>query len=276
LTARTSAAPDDDPVVVLSSWSGDERDAFENHVLAEFTEQTGVKVVFRQATRALDQELQKDLETGTQPNIAILPSPGQLETFAAQGALQSLDGTLRGIGDFGPLWRSIEAGIQPSGSRPHRYALPVVVSLKSAVWYNPEAMRRLLGQTWQPPTTWAQLEDLTAAIAAKGESPWCMGVESTPVSGWPGTDWIEDLLLHQAGQDVYEQWANGSLSWQSSPELARALATWGVLVSRDGNLSGGTETALLTNFAAAGKPLFTAKPAATFTTRRTSTTPKAR
>jgi alpha-glucoside transport system substrate-binding protein len=253
----TACSAPGETVVLLSSWSGAERDAFENHVLAEFTRQTGIEVEFRQATRALDQELQKDLETGTQPNIAILPSGGQLETFAAQDALQPLDETLGGAGRFGPLWQSVEEGIQPPGSPAHRYALPVVVSLKSAIWYSPAAMRRLLGQDWQPPTTWAGLDDLTAAIAAKGATPWCMGFESTPVSGWPGTDWVEDLLLHQASTTAYEKWANGDLSWRDSPDLARALSTWGDLVSRDGAIAGGTESALLTNFAAAGKPLFT-------------------
>lgn len=250
----------EDTVVVLSSWSGDERDAFENQVLAEFTRQTGVKVEFRQATRALDQELRKDLETGTQPNIAILPSAGQLVTFAAQGVLQPLDDTLGDADQFGPLWQSIEAGIQPAGGRPHRYALPIVISLKSAIWYSPKAMGRLLGQTLQPPATWAELEALTGMIAAKGESPWCMGLESTPVSGWPGTDWIEEFLLHQAGPNVYEQWVNGSLSWQNSPDIVRAFSAWGDFVSRAGNINGGTESALLTNFAEAGKPLFTPNP----------------
>ena len=255
----TACSSTEDTVVVLSSWSDHEQDVFVNHVLAEFTRQTGIEVEFQRSTRALDQELRKELETGTQPNIAILPGPGQLATFAAQGALQPLDDTLRGAGQFGPLWRSIDAGVQPAGGAPHRYALPFVVSLKSAIWYSPRAMRGLFGQDWRPPTTWDELDNLTRLIAAKGETPWCMGLESTPVSGWPGTDWIENLLLRQAGPEVYEQWANGALSWQS-PEIVNALSTWGEILSRDDAVHGGTETALLTNFAEAGKPLFTAEP----------------
>jgi hypothetical protein len=43
-------------------------------VLDAFTEKTGIKARFRPATRTLDQELRKDLQTGTQRHVAILAS----------------------------------------------------------------------------------------------------------------------------------------------------------------------------------------------------------
>jgi alpha-glucoside transport system substrate-binding protein len=258
VAAGTTActAPDNGTVIVLSSWPDAEHDAFVDHVLAGFTKETGIKVQHRMATRAIDQELQKDLQTGTQPNIAILSSPGQVETFAAQGALQPLE-TTSDTGRYGTNWLSVDGPGQSV-----RSVVPVKASLKSVIWYNPTALRRLLGPGWDGklPATWAELMSLSGAIIAHGGTPWCVGLESTPVSGWPGTDWIEDLLLHQAGPEIYRQWANGTLSWAKSPELAAALTAWGDIVAAKGTINGGTEGALLTGFGAAGKSLFSAQP----------------
>ena len=41
---------------------------------------------------------------------------------------------------------------------------------------------------------------------SSAEDPeWCVGLASQQTSGWPGTDWIEDILLHQAGPARYTE-----------------------------------------------------------------------
>lgn len=258
----TACAADrtDDAITVLAIWSGSEKDIFVGRVLAEFTRQTGLQVRYRQATRAVDQELEKDLQTGTQPDVAFLSSPGQLLSFAAQGALKPLDNALGGPPrNYGPQWSSLLAAIDPGGKA--TYAIPYKVNLKSAIWYSPEAMSRLLGPAWRPPATWADLVALTTEIHAHGVAPWCLGLESTPVSGWPGTDWVEDILLHQSGPESYRNWVNGTLKWQSENSApVKALAAWGDLIGHGTNLDGGTEGALLAPFGDAAKRLLTANP----------------
>ena len=250
----------DQTVTVLSFWTGAEQDWFVNHVLAEFTRETGIQVHYQLGTRAIDQELQSELQTGTQPDLAVLSSPGDLESFAQQGALQPLDSALADqSGRYDQQWLSLESAVQPAGGDRHKYTVPITTSLKSVIWYNPSALRALLGPDAPAtmPTTWDQLLALTGMITAHGGTPWCMGMESTPVSGWPGTDWIEDILLHQSGPRIYQQWADGNLSWQHSPQIAAALAAFGSIVGDGHNLDGGVDGALLTYFADAGKPLFT-------------------
>jgi alpha-glucoside transport system substrate-binding protein len=254
----------DQTVTVLSFWTGTERDWFVNHVLAEFTKETGIQVHYQLSTRAIDQELQSQLQTGTQPDIAVLSSPGVLQTFAQQGALQPLDSALSDqSGRYDQQWLSLESAVQPAGGDRHKYTVPITTSLKSVIWYNPGALRRLLGSSWpgSMPATWDQLLALTQLISARGGTPWCMGMESTPVSGWPGTDWIEDILLHQSGPRIYQQWADGQLSWQKTSQIASALAAFDSIVGNNGqNLDGGVEGALLTPFDDASKPLFTSNP----------------
>jgi len=44
-------------------------------------------------------------------------------------------------------------------------------------------------------------------IVADGSTPWCVGFDSEGSTGWPATDWIEDIMLRTAGLDTYAKWA---------------------------------------------------------------------
>jgi alpha-glucoside transport system substrate-binding protein len=42
--------------------------------------------------------------------------------------------------------------------------------------------------------------------AADGHKPLCAGIESGDATGWPVTDWMEEVMLRKYGPDVYDQW----------------------------------------------------------------------
>jgi alpha-glucoside transport system substrate-binding protein len=99
-------------------------------------------------------------------------------------------------------------GVPGGNGALHTYWLPVKTSLKSMVWY-----------TGDKPT------------AASADTPgrWCLGMEDGAASGWPGTDWVEDILLQQAGPRQYEKWVNGTLPW-THDDVREAWRTWGEMV----------------------------------------------
>jgi hypothetical protein len=43
--------------------------------------------------------------------------------------------------------------------------------------------------------TMEELKALTEQIVADGETPWCIGLGSGGATGWPATDWVEDMML---------------------------------------------------------------------------------
>jgi alpha-glucoside transport system substrate-binding protein len=233
-------------VTILASWSGAEEQSFRK-VLADFEAKENIEVDYI-GTRALGQVLQSEVQKGTPPDIAVMPSPGELATYARKGYLHELDEIVRQPADeYGSQWLELE-----KAATRNRYAVAVKADLKSVVWYNPA---RLAGPK---PQTGAELVALTANAVAGGGTPWCMGMGATPDSGWPGTDWIEDILLHQSGPEVYRQWASGTLPWTSAPVRA-AWTTWGQLAGPDA-VRGGPNSALLTDFADSGRPLFAQPP----------------
>ncbi|MEU0058309.1 extracellular solute-binding protein [Streptomyces sp. NPDC006334] len=192
-------------VTVLANWSGDERAQFESAV-KRFEEQYHIDVVY-QGSSALSQVLAADLAAGTQPDVAVLPGPGELVAYAAEGRLVPLDGLFE-AGAYDRVWMPKVAG---ADGRERTYWLPVKTGLKSMVWHAGDVQRGGL-----------------TALAGDPDG-WCLAMASGATSGWPGTDWVEDILLQQAGPQVYAQWASGDLAW-TDPRVRRAWRTWGEMV----------------------------------------------
>ncbi|MFD5266245.1 ABC transporter substrate-binding protein [Streptomyces sp. NPDC058335] len=192
-------------VTVLANWSGGERDQFER-AMQRFEDEYRIDVVY-QGSSALSQVLAADLAAGTQPDVAVLPGPGELMAYAAEGRLEPLDGLFE-AGSYDRVWMPKVAG---EDGRERTYWLPVKTGLKSMVWH----AGGLSG------------DEITRV--AGGPDGWCLAMESGATSGWPGTDWVEDVLLQQAGPGVYEQWATGGIPWTDA-RVRKAWRTWGDMV----------------------------------------------
>lgn len=239
-----TATPPAGTVSVLASWTGDEQQAFEK-VLREFTAQTGIEVDY-QGTRAVEPVLAADVQQGEAPDVAVLPNAGDLATYMSGGQLHSLDRVLgRELGDYSQRWRRL---LRLGGQ--HTFAVAVKADLKSIVWYDPKSLAD------PHPRNWAELATLDKRIVAKGEAPWCEGVGAPPTSGFPGTDWIEDILLHKYGTSIYQRWASGGLAW-TSPQVRESWLLWGSIVTGTNLVRGGPTAALLTDYSDAGRAMFT-------------------
>ncbi|MFC4068616.1 ABC transporter substrate-binding protein [Actinoplanes subglobosus] len=244
------AGRDDQGVTVLASWTGGEADAF-RQVLDRFTDRTGITVDY-QGTRALNQVLTAEVQKGTPPDIAVLPSPGDLAGYIRRSAVRPLDDVIdAGAGQsHSPQWLRLER----MGDA--RYAVAVKTSLKSLIWYDP---RRVTGLSGGEPPTWDALVQLSERLGAGDGAAWCMGMGSTPVSGWPGTDWIEDLVLHRAGTAAYRRWSAGKTAW-TAPEIRQAWTAWRQVALRPGLARGDAGGVLFTDFGDASRTMHTVRP----------------
>ncbi|HEX6303944.1 MAG TPA: ABC transporter substrate-binding protein [Anaerolineales bacterium] len=234
-------------VNVLVVWGDAELENFQA-MLAPFEERTGVTVEI-ESTRDLNAVLTSRVEGGNPPDVAGLPGPGQLLTFAESGDLQPLNEAL----DMDTMTSQYDEGIlQLASVNDQLYGIFIKISPKSFVWYNPQAFD---AAGYAIPETWEQLNDLEAQIIADGTTPWCIGLESGAASGWPGTDWIEDIMLRTAGPDVYDQWVNHEIEW-TSDAVTNAWETWGTVVNDPEMVFGGPQNVLTTNFGESPFPMF--------------------
>ncbi|WP_225858730.1 type 2 periplasmic-binding domain-containing protein [Streptomyces albicerus] len=211
----TSDPPD--PLVVLGPWTGAEGEAFEA-ALKRLDDGTGRTYTY-EGTRSLRETLVSQLEADAPPDVAILNSIGELTEYARRDELKPLveETAERAYPPWAPT-------LLVDGRR-RTYWVPLKVDLKSLVWSKE-------GTSSDDPT-------------------WCVGLASQATSGWPGTDWIEDILLHQAGPALYTEWATSRLSWRD-PAVVRAWTTWARLL---GDRSGASiERSLTTSYEGTSGP----------------------
>jgi alpha-glucoside transport system substrate-binding protein len=238
-------------VTVIGTWGGDEEKNFKAMV-APWEKETGNTVKYT-GTRDINQILTTGVASGVLPDLAGLPGPGQMAQYAKAGALKPLDDVL----DMAKYKDETAKALVDLGMVDGKtVGVFIKAAVKGLIWYNP----KLHDYQADPPKTW---DDLTAAASAnKGnaEQTWCIGLESGAASGWPGTDWIEDIVLRSAGPDKYSQWYSGTLKW-TSPEIKNAFQEFGKVVDA---AYGGANTVLTTNFEKGGDPLFKDPPGCEF------------
>ncbi|HAM27464.1 MAG TPA: sugar ABC transporter substrate-binding protein, partial [Microbacteriaceae bacterium] len=104
------------------------------------------------------------------------------------------------------------------------YGAPLMASVKGFIWYSPKQFK-----DWgvEVPKTWDDLLALTKTIQEKtGKAPWCAGFGSDAATGWPGTDWVEDLVLRQSGAATYDKWVSHKIPF-TDPAIKKAFDSVG-------------------------------------------------
>jgi alpha-glucoside transport system substrate-binding protein len=221
-------------VTVLGPWDpgGREGAAF-RATLGTFTARTGIEVRY-QGVRTVNAILRLSDLAGSAPDIAVLSSPAELARYARDGRLPRVR---REAGVQDQQWLTLDDPARP-------YGVVLKTDLKSLVWYDPAVGTVAAG----PFTSWPDLVERSAQVRTRGGvTPWCLGVKSGAESGWPGTDWVEDILLHLSGTDAYVRWARGELAW-TSDEVTGAWRAWRDLLNASGMIPDASRTMLMTGW----------------------------
>jgi alpha-glucoside transport system substrate-binding protein len=184
-------------------------------IFAHFTACTGIKIAY-EGTDQFETLLPVRVKGGNAPDIAIIPQPGLVATMVATGKAVPITAAVAANLKkyYNPAW----ATFTTVGGKV--YGAPFGASSKSLVWYSPAQFTKLGVKV---PTTWAEMDAIAAKFKAAGKLPWCAGIESGAATGWPATDWIEEMALRELGPDKYNAWWQGKLKF-SSPEMQGVMA----------------------------------------------------
>ena len=251
--AATTSAEDlkGQEVKVIGTWGGDEETAF-REMVKPWEDKTGATVKYT-GTRDLNIILSNGIQSGVLPDLAGLPGPGQMAEYAKAGALIDLTSVL----DTATYTSETAPALVELGKVDGKIVGVFIKSaVKGLIWYNP----KVNDFSASPPATWDALQAAITANASKADKAWCVGIESGAASGWPGTDWIEDIVLRQAGPDAYNSWWQGKTKW-TDPAIKTAFETFGQVVA---NAYGGATGVNATNFEVGGDALFATPPGCLF------------
>jgi alpha-glucoside transport system substrate-binding protein len=201
-----------------------------------------------EASGSFEEDFQIRAEGGTL-DVALLPQPGAVADAVDQGAV-SLEDMGFDIAELEATFGSylLELGAVDG----EHYGLPTNVNLKSMIWY-PKDDFDAAGYT--VPETFEDLIALSDQIVADGGTPWCVGFESEDATGWPATDWMEDIMLRTAGTDVYDQWVSHEIPF-NDPSVQNAAEIFGQVMFGDGYVLGGADQTPAIAFGDAPGPMF--------------------
>ena len=242
---------------IFGPWLGGDKELFES-VIPYFEEATGVDVEYS-GSDSFEQQIVIDSEAGSPPDIAVFPQPGLAADLAARGRLKPLpDGMRQWIVEnyaAGESWADLATYPGPEGAA-RLYAFPYKADLKSLVWYVPENFEDL---EYGVPETLEDLKALTERIAADGETPWCIGLGAGGATGWPATDWVEDLMLRLNPAEDYDDWTTNDLKF-NDPKVIAAIEEFGWFAKNADFVAGGTGAVASTDFRDSPKGLFDSPP----------------
>lgn len=196
-----------------------------------------------------EQQFQIRAEGGTL-DVAAVPQPGAIPDLVEAGSLTSLEDLGFDIDELNSLLGESFVALGEYNGK--HYGLPTNINLKSMVWY-PKDDFDAAGYT--VPETWDELIALSDQIVADGSAPWCVGFGSEGSTGWPATDWIEDIMLRTAGPDVYDQWVAHEIPF-NDPAVKNAATVFGDIMFTDGYVLGGAAATPDIAFGDAPGPMF--------------------
>lgn len=244
-------------VTVFGPWLGPDQENVEA-VLGAFGEASGHDVRYV-GSDTLEQQILVDAEAGSAPNVTVFPQPGLAADMASRGFLTPL---VDGTGDWirenyaaGQSWVDLGTYADENGED-QLYGFFYKVDVKSLVWYIPENFE---DADYEVPETMEELKALTDQIVEDGETPWCIGLGSGGATGWPATDWVEDLLLRTQPPEVYDGWTDNSIPFDDE-RIVAAIEEFGAFARNDDYVAGGAGAVATTDFRDSPKGLFDSPP----------------
>lgn len=202
-----------------------------------------------EAAGNFEEQFQIRAEGGTL-DLAAVPQPGAIADLADSGSIVALEDLGFDIAELNATFG--ESFVALGEHEGKHYGLPTNINLKSMVWYPKDDFD---AAGYQVPETWDDLIALSDQIVADGSTPWCIGFESEGSTGWPATDWMEDLMLRTAGGDVYDQWVAHEIPFDD-PAVKTAAERFGEILFGEGYVLGGAAATADVSFQDAPLPMF--------------------
>ncbi|MFZ0161264.1 MAG: ABC transporter substrate-binding protein [Kineosporiaceae bacterium] len=220
-----------------------------------FEDCTGAKISY-EGSKEFEAQLLVRVQSGNAPDIAYFPQPGLLKTVVEKSpdAIKPApEGVVKNVeANFDPSWKGYGT---VNGTF---YAAPLGSNVKSFVWYSPKAFTKA---GYAVPKTWDEMMALSDKIAATGVKPWCAGIGSGDATGWPITDWVEDVMLRLESPEVYDKWVKHEIPF-NDPKVAAVFDKVGSILKNDKYVNGGlgdVKSIASTTFQDAGLPILKGK-----------------
>jgi len=206
-------------VEVFTSVVGDELTKYAS-ASAAFTKCTGIKINWNGSDQ-FEAQLPVRVAGGTAPDLALVPQPGLISQMVATGKAVAAPSSVKNNTNryWSKSWRNLGS---VNGAF---YAAPNSANMKSLVWFSPKLFEKY---GYKVPTTWNDMFTQSDKMAAAGQTAWCGGIGSGKATGWPATDWLEEVVVREAGATVYNNWIKHKVKFSDAPIIhaMNTVSSW--------------------------------------------------
>ena len=233
-------------VTVYGPESSDEEAGALQDALDVFAAESGIEIVYTGA-RDFSDQINAQAAGGNPPDIAVFPQPGKVGDFAAENYILAVPDDVKAA--VAAQWPAGSLDTVTFGGT--LYGVPNKTDLKSIVWYNTSIFE---SGGYSVPESFLEIGALSFQMIADGVTPWCVGIESGPATGWAFTDWMEDLVLRIEDENVYDQWVAGEVGF-ADPRIVGVAETVLELWNAPGAVYAAGGSIAATPFGDNGEPL---------------------
>jgi alpha-glucoside transport system substrate-binding protein len=248
-------------VVTMSGPFTDEDEVKFNTSVADFEEWTGIDIQYT-GSKTFETTISAAVQGGAAPDIADFPQPGLLAGFVRDGEVVDVSTFISDAhltSNYNQGW--LDMGQMPGPDGAITAGVWGRFNAKSQVWYPKQAFDEA---GYAIPETWDDLLALSDQIVADGSTPWCVGIGSGDATGWPATDWIEEVMLRTTSLENYDAWSFPQPGQErlpfTSPEVKNAAETLAEIWFNDDYVLGGTAAIATTFFGDSPVPMFNNPP----------------
>jgi alpha-glucoside transport system substrate-binding protein len=244
-------------LTIFGPWRGDD----ETHVqvvLEYFRQATGADVKYA-SSENYEQQVVIDTQAGSPSNITVLPQPGLIADLAAKGFMSPLTDADKAwmVENYGAGQSWVDIGTsKDKDGKSQFFGFSYKTDVKSLVWYSPENFK---DAGYAIPNTMEEMIALSDKIVKDGGKPWCIGLGSGGATGWPATDWMEDIMLRTQKPEVYDGWVNNTVKF-TDPAVIKAMEVFGSFAKNDAYVDGGAAGVASVDFRDSPKGLFSSPP----------------
>ncbi|WP_239619133.1 ABC transporter substrate-binding protein [Cohnella mopanensis] len=230
---------------------------FEEAIKA-FEEKSGIDIAY-EGTKEFEATVKVRVDGNNAPDIIDFPQPGLLANIAKTGKVIDVSTFMDKAkleSNYNKSW--LDMATMDGANGKIMAGIWARSSVKSLVWYN---KKEFDAAGYKVPQTWDELLALTDQIAKDGDPAWAIGIESGAATGWPATDWVEDIMLRTTSGENYDKWVKGELPF-TDPIVKNAVQKMSDIWLKKGAVYGGTKSIVTTSFGDAPKVLFDNPPKA--------------
>ena len=176
-------------------------------------------------------------------DLAIIPNPQGVVNLGERGYLHSVSTALNDE----VLTKNYSKHLQEiTTSQKDNINYGVLFRLipNSLIWYDVGKYERLGSPNFE---SFEDMISFTKQYSSFDNPLWCMDIESGASTGWIATNWLEDLILHEYGPDIYDDWFKQIITSQNN-EITLSILNIGKLIFDENAVYGGNQRIISKEF----------------------------